>query len=102
MSDLECFVKERLAERNLPAEVEQTYRRILTIAAQMRRTGVEGDLVSWFTGASTLVKVGEYVFGADAETEAARFSDQLLASLAATWNDHPDYKPQWTKKLAAK
>ena len=102
MSDLGNFVEERLVEKDLPAEVAGAYRRVLTIAGQMRRAGAEGDLMSWFTGASALVKAGEYVFGADAETEAARFSDQLLASLAATWNDHPDYKPEWAKKLTAK
>lgn len=102
MNDLGSFVEERLAEKDLPAGVTQAYRRVLAIAGRVRKTGAEGDLMSWFTGASALVKAGEYVFGADAETEAARFSDQLLASLAATWNDHPDYKPEWAKKLTAK
>lgn len=102
MSDLENFVEERLAEKVLPAEVLQAYGRVLRIARQMRRAGADNDLMSWFTGASALVKAGEYVLGADAETEASRFGDQLLASLAATWSDHPDYKSQWVKKLAAK
>ncbi|SED77769.1 hypothetical protein [Ruania alba] len=102
MSDLGNFVEERLAEEDLPTEVLQAYGRVLKVAGQMRRAGAEGDLMSWFTGASALVKAGEYVFGADAEAEAARFSDQLLASLAATWSDHPDYRSRWAKKLTSK
>ena len=95
MSDLRNFVEERLAEKDLSAEVLQAYGRILTIATQMRRAG------SWITGTSALVKAGEYVLGADAETEAARFSDQLMASLAATWKDHPDYKAKWANMRSA-
>ena len=102
MSDLMSFVEERLAEKNLPAEVLQAYEHILKITRQMRRAGADGDLMSWITGTSALVKAGEYVFGADTETEAARFSDQLLASLAATWSDHPDYRSRWAKVLVAK
>ena len=101
MSDLRNFVEERLAEKNLSAEVLQAYGRVLTIATQMRRAGSDSDLMSWITGTSALVKAGEYVLGADAETEAARFSDQLMASLAATWKDHPDYKAKWAKMLTA-
>lgn len=102
MSDLMNFVEERLAEKDLPVEVLQAYGRILEIARQMRSAGADGDLMSWITGTSAVVKVSEYVLGADAETEAARFSDQLLASLAATWKDHPDYKLKWAKKIDAK
>ncbi|KAB1946372.1 MULTISPECIES: hypothetical protein [Brevibacterium] len=102
MSDLMSFVEDRLVEEGLPTEVLQAYEHILRITRQMRRAGADGDLMSWITGTSALVKAGEYVFGADAETEAARFSDQLLAALAATWSDHPDYRSRWAELLVAK
>lgn len=95
MSDLRDFVDARLAEDGLTGPVHRAYTGVLALSDRIRDDGETDDWVSWLTGASVALKVGEYVFGADPASDAARVSDSLRATLARTWSDHPDYDPAW-------
>lgn len=94
------FVTQRLSEGSLPPPVQQTYRSVFELSAKVRKDGESDDLVSWFTGGPAL-KAAEYIFGADPASSAEKFSDQLRASIAQTWSDHPDYDPAWNALVPA-
>lgn len=100
MTNLGTFVEQRLDESTLPEPVERSYRGIIAIAVQIRKRGVEDDWMSWLTGPE--FKLGEYLFDADPSSEAERVSSQLLATLASTWDGHPDFDRAWIKLAKGK
>ena len=89
------FVEQRLAEDTLPPSVDRTYRTIYALSGTIRDDGETDDWISWLTGSSVALKIGEYVLGADPASDAERVSDCLRAALARTWDEHPDYDPAW-------
>lgn len=93
------FVAARLAEGGVPRHVELTYRRLLVIAAEAVSDGEDDDVLDWLLGAEEEEKALEYLFGADPASEGERLSQQLLVTLAATWEAHPDFNRDWLKKL---
>lgn len=95
MSNIQNFVIARLGENDLPDPVHRAYAGILALSDKVRSDGQTNDWLSWLTGPSATLKIGEYIFGADPTSDAARISDHLRATLAATWSEHPDYDPAW-------
>lgn len=99
MNDLTAFINARLAEEDFQPEIVTTYKRIMAVAYDLRSAGIRSDERSWLTGAIPLVKIGEYILGADPAAEADDFSDQILICLAATWSNHPDFDAAWSARL---
>ncbi len=93
------FVTARLAEGTLAPAVEVTYRRLLRIADEAVSGGEEDDIVDWLLGADEEEKAIEYLLGADPASEGERLSLQMIVTLAATWEAHPDFDPKWRGKL---
>ncbi|PPF44786.1 hypothetical protein C5B85_08545 [Pseudoclavibacter sp. AY1F1] len=93
------FVMARLAEGALPPAVELAYRRLLRVAEEVVSGGEEDDIVDWLLGADEEEKALEYLFGADPASEGERLSLQLIVTLAATWEPHPEFDPKWRGKL---
>lgn len=93
------FVTARLAEGGLAPPVEHTYRRILAIAEDAVSDGDDDDVIDWLLGADEEEKALEYLFGADPASEGERLARQLVATLAATWEAHPDFDPTWRTGL---
>ena len=101
MSKLRDFVSDRLSGHDLDHRVHQAYTTILDLSDTIRSQGKKDDWISWFTEASVEWKIGEYIFGADPASDAARVSDHLRATLARTWRDHPEYDTDWDALTAA-
>lgn len=95
MSDLGRFVEQRIAENTLPPTVQRAYQTVYALSDTIRADGKTNDWVSWLTGTSAAVKVGEYILGADPASDATRISETLRATLARTWHEHPDYDDAW-------
>ncbi|WP_371030628.1 hypothetical protein [Pseudoclavibacter sp. JSM 162008] len=93
------FVVARLDEGGLPDGVERTYRQLLVVAGEAVTGGEDDDIVDWLLGADEEEKAIEYLFGADPASEGERLSLQLLVTLAATWDEHPDFEASWRSRL---
>lgn len=101
MSQLRNFVADRLSARDLDDRVHQAYAAILDLSDRIRAQGKDDDWISWLTGTAAAWKVGEYIFGADPASDAARVSDHMRATLARTWCDHPEYDTAWDALAAS-
>lgn len=93
------FVMARLDEGGLAPAVELTFRRLLSLADEAVAGGEEDDIVDWLLGADEEEKALEYLLGADPASEGERLSLQLIVTLAATWQAHPDFDPKWRGNL---
>lgn len=97
MDGLERFVFDRLADGDLSRQTEVVFRRLLHLSGKIREDGATDDWISWATGAAPAVKLGEYLFGADPSSTANRTSDAIRASIACTWQSHPEFRREWGK-----
>lgn len=93
------FVDQRMAEEGaLPDSLRPSFLALLGIIDQIPAQAEKDETWSWITGAE--VALISAVLGHDETSSAQRLTDALLAALALTWSDHPDFDARWRPRLA--